>query len=80
MNNNGESRALMMYSLSAFANDGTLDAGELDFIKRLALRDGVIDEDERSVLSNIFSRVPQANTAPEVLAAIREFKERFAID
>ena len=76
----GESNALMMYSLSAFANDGTLDADELDFIKRLALRDGVIDADERVVLSNIFSRVPPATTAPEVLAAIGEFKQRFGID
>jgi hypothetical protein len=80
MSNNGESRALMMYSLSAFANDGTLDSGELDFIKRLALRDGVIDEDERIVLSNIFSRVPEGKTAPEIMTAIREFKKHFAID
>ena len=80
MNDNGESRALMMYSLTAFANDGTLDADELDFIKRLALRDGVIDADERVVLSNIFSRVPPDKTSPEVLTAIREFKQRFAID
>jgi hypothetical protein len=80
MNNDGESKALMVYSLSAFANDGTLDAEELDFIERLALRDGVIDEDERTVLSNIFSRVPEAKTTPEVLAAIRAFKKRFAID
>ena len=80
MNNSGESRALMMYSLNVFGNDGTIDADELDFIKRLALRDGVIDADEREVLSNIFSRVPQDKTAPEVLSAIREFKQHFAID
>jgi hypothetical protein len=80
MNNDGESRALIVYSLSAFANDGTLDAEELDFIERLALRDGVIDEDERTVLSNIFSRVPQERTSPEVLAEISKFKKRFAID
>ena len=79
MNRDGESNALMMYSLSAFANDGTLDAEELDFIKRLALRDGVIDADERVVLSNIFSRVPVEKTSAEVLAAIGEFKQRFAI-
>jgi hypothetical protein len=80
MSNDGESRALMIYSLTAFGNDGTLDADELDFIKRLALRDGVIDAEERSVLSNIFSRVPEAKTTPEVLAAIREFKKRYDID
>ncbi|HWY23868.1 MAG TPA: hypothetical protein VNX47_03050 [Nevskia sp.] len=79
MNRDGESNALMMYSLSAFANDGTLDADELDFIKRLALRDGVIDADERVVLSNIFSRVPPEKTSAEVLAAIGEFKQRFDI-
>lgn len=80
MNRSGESNALMIYSLSAFANDGTLDIEELDFIKRLALRDGVIDADERVVLSNIFNRVPKPTTSPEVLTAIAEFKQHFAID
>jgi len=65
----------MRYSfLVAFANDGTVDADELAFIKRLALRDGVVDEHERSVLSQIFSRLSAGSVAPEVWQEIQDFK------
>lgn len=70
----------MRYSfLVAFANDGTVDADELAFIKRLALRDGVIDEHERSVLSQVFSRVSEQSAAPEVWKDIQDFKREHQI-
>jgi len=65
----------MRYSfLVAFANDGTVDADELAFIKRLALRDGVVDEHERSVLSQIFSRLSVQSVAPDVWQDIQDFE------
>ncbi len=65
----------MRYSfLVAFANDGTVDADELSFIKRLALKDGVVDDDERSVLSQIFSRVSAQTVVPDVWRDIQDFK------
>jgi tellurite resistance protein len=71
----GEGDAIMRYSfLVAFANDGTVDADELAFIKRLALKDGIVDDNERSVLSQIFSRVSANNVAPEVWQDIQDFK------
>ncbi len=72
---------IMQYSfLVAFANDGTIDADELAFIQRLALEDGVVDEDERHVLGRIFSRVGPDMVTPEVWAEIRSFCDRFGIE
>ena len=76
----GEGDAIMRYSfLVAFANDGTVDADELAFIKRLALKDGVVDDNERSVLSQSFSRVSEHNAAPEVWQDIQDFKRTYQI-
>ncbi len=75
-----ESDAIMRYSfLVAFANDGTIDADELAFIERLALRDGVVDDEERAVLAQIFSRLSQDKVAAPVWSEIQEFKRQYQI-
>jgi tellurite resistance protein len=75
-----ESDAIMRYSfLVAFANDGTIDADELAFIERLALRDGVVDDEERAVLAQVFSRVAQDKVAAPVWTEIQDFKKKFQI-
>ena len=49
-------KQLMGYSfLVVFANDGNIDEKELAMLERIALRDDVIDDDERRVLKKIFS-------------------------
>ena len=71
-----DSRAkeIMSYTfIEVFADDGTIDADELEFIKRLALKDGVVDDEERVVLANIFSRVGPDIVAPEVWEEIHQF-------
>ena len=41
---------ILRYSfLRVFANDATIDQEELDFMQRLALEDGEVDEAERKV-------------------------------
>jgi hypothetical protein len=75
-----ERDAIMRYSfLVAFANDGTLDADELAFIKRLALRDGIVDDGERTVLSRIFARVSAETVTPDVWRDIEAFKQEHQI-
>lgn len=44
-------------SINCFTDDGTLDIGELNFLLGLAMRDGVMDEDEKRVMDNIFNQV-----------------------
>jgi len=71
---------IMQYSfLHVFANDKTIDAGELAMLERLALKDGEVDEQERNVLSKVFSRVNADTVAAEVWEEINRFKQRHAI-
>lgn len=73
--------AIMQYSfLRVFANDGTLDADELAMFERLALADGVVDERERQVLSNVLSRVSRERVSDEVWESLVAFKARHGID
>jgi len=74
----GRAREIMQYSfLRVFANDRTIDANELEFMKRLALRDGVLDDAEQQMLEVIFSRVTKETIAPDVWAEIEAFKLRY---
>lgn len=59
-------------SIRVFADDGTMDLGELNFLLGLALRDGNIDEDEKRVLNNIFRQVSQSEVSEEVWRRIQE--------
>jgi len=71
---------IMQYSfLAVFANDGRIDAAEMAMLERLALQDGAVDDNERSVLSNIFARVPQDSVTPDLWEEICSFKARHAI-
>jgi hypothetical protein len=72
--------AMMQYSfLRIFANDGTIDAEEFAVLERLALADGIVDDRERTVLSNIFSRVSSETVAADVWKEIVNFKLRHSI-
>ena len=72
--------AMMQYSfLRVFANNGTIDADELAMLERLAMRDGVMDERERSVLASILARVTSETVTAEVWESIEQFKVRHEI-
>jgi hypothetical protein len=72
--------AIMQYSfLRVFANDGTIDAAELAMLEKLALEDGNVDEQERTVLGRIFSRVSRDTVTAEVWDEICRFRERYSI-
>jgi hypothetical protein len=81
MSNPGSSwNAIMQYSfLHVFANDGLIDQHELQMLERLALQDGVIDDRERNVLTQVFARVNEAGLDPEVWTEIQRFKTQFEI-
>lgn len=70
----------MQYSfIKVFATDGVIDAPELAMLERLALEDGSVDEEERAVLSRVFSRITAENTDPQVWKEIQRFKTEFSI-
>jgi len=73
-------RELIKYSfLHTFAEDGRLDQKELEFLEGITLRDGQVDDQERTVLATIFSRVSPDTVPPEIWVEIERFKERFGI-
>ncbi len=63
--------------LIAFANDGTLDTSEVEFMKGLALEDGIIDEKEKGVLRQIFSRINENMVTVDTWTEITNFRKEF---
>ncbi len=43
-------------SIQCFTDNGKLDLNELNFLLGLAMRDNVVDEDEKRVLGSIFEQ------------------------
>lgn len=71
---------ILSYSfLRVFANDGVIDEGELRFMEKLALRDGVIDSREKAVLARIFDRVDPGKLDPSVREEIEKFRDEHGI-
>lgn len=66
-------------SIPVFANDGTIDMEELNFLMGIALRDQKIDEDEKRVLNSIFSKVKEADVTPKVWERIQAIRKKHNI-
>lgn len=62
-----------------FAYDEIIDSDELRMMERLALRDGVVDSQERAVLARIFDRVDPTRLDPEVREEMEAFREKHGI-
>lgn len=74
-------RKLTAYSfLAVFANDGTIDEAELKHLEKIALEDGVVDEEEKHVLANLFSRVDKTTLTEAVWKEICAFREKHGIE
>jgi hypothetical protein len=57
MSENRDYLEMTFQSINCFADDGKLDAVELQKIFDIAKRDGVVDDNEKRVLRNIISKV-----------------------
>ncbi len=67
-------------AIKVFADDGTIDEGELNFLLGLALRDKIVDEDEKRVLRSIFDRAESSNSlAPKVRDRIASVRAQHGI-
>jgi hypothetical protein len=70
---------IALASIKVFSDDGKLDLEELNFLLGLALRDGVVDEDEKRVLANVFRRAEQGELRPAVSARIGEVRAKHGV-
>lgn len=66
-------------SIKCFTDDGTLDMNELNCLLGIALRDGEVDDDEKRVLSNIFSKIAEPEVTADVWQKINEAKQKYGI-
>lgn len=66
-------------SISCFTDDGTLDSNEVRRLLNLALRDGVVDSEEKRVLGNIFSKVSRGEVESETWSIIQDIKSKYSI-
>lgn len=66
-------------AIKIFANDGTIDMNELNFLLGLALKDNQIDEDERRVLANIFDKAESTKLSAAVRWRIRDARRKHSI-
>ena len=79
MEKNSSYIELAYSSIPVFADDGTLDLEELNFLLGLALKDGEVDDDEKRVLRNIFKQVAESEVTPKVWARINEIKQKYEL-
>ena len=66
-------------SIKIFANDGTVDLTELNFLLGLALRDGQIDDDEKRVLKRIFDNAEDTDLSVATRARIQQVRKQHGI-
>ena len=70
---------LVSYAVEAFADDGTLDSGEIDKLLSIALRDGKVNEDETRVLKNIFSRLRPDELSSSIKSKIHGVEKKYGV-
>jgi len=74
-------KELIAYTyLHALSNDDTIDAGELEFMKKIALKDGVIDDDEARVIHELLDRIDLNQLSASVHGTIDQFCELYPRD
>jgi hypothetical protein len=77
MSENRDYLEMTFHSINCFANDGKLDVHELNQILNIALKDGVVDDNEKRVLGNIISRLNEDELSGELLAKVEEIRSAY---
>ena len=71
-------RRLTAYSfLAVFANDGTIDEGELEMLEKIAFEDGILDSEEKRVLGYLFGRVSEDTVSETVWKEIQRLRSEY---
>jgi len=61
-------------SITCFTDDGKLDVNELENLVEIAMRDGVVDDNEKRVLRNIIERLGERDLTPEMMDKIHQLR------
>ena len=71
---------LTFRSITCFSDDGKLDLAELNSLMAIALKDGHVDDNEKRVLGNIFSRLKEVDLDEAMQARVEEIKDTYGIE
>lgn len=79
MSENRDYLEMTFHSINCFADDGKLDVAELDQIVDIALKDGVVDDNEKRVLSNIISRLTESELQGSLKRRVDSLKSKYSL-
>jgi hypothetical protein len=76
-----QDKAEMMFrAIQCFSDDGRLDVNELDQIVKIALHDGVVDDDEKKILKNIIFNLTSKDLTPEMWQRVEQLVAHYGLD
>jgi len=75
-----DSSEMIFRTMQCFSDDGKLDVIELDQIVKIALEDGVVDEDEKTVLKNIIFNLTSKDLTPELWHRVEQLVAHYKLD
>ncbi len=79
MNESRDYLEMTFHSINCFSDDGRLDISELNKIVDIALKDGVVDENEKRVLKNIISRLSHEELHGEMKDRIEQLRTEYLL-
>lgn len=66
-------------SIECFSNDGTLRVDELQRLLDIALKDGVVDDNEKRILRRIVGKLNPAELTVEMQAQLAELRRHVGL-
>ncbi|MGI1677130.1 MAG: hypothetical protein K6L75_00210 [Cellvibrionaceae bacterium] len=79
MSENTDYLEMTFRSINCFSDDGKLNVNELDMLLGIALRDGVVDDNEKRVIANIISKLTPKDLNQELTNRVEEIKQLLSI-
>jgi len=71
-----EDKTSLYLTLQIFGNDGEIDIDELNFLIKMALRDGEIDAREKEILRSVFDKLSGQDLSEDLLKQISDIRSK----
>jgi len=71
---------MIFRTIQCFTNDGRLDVNELDQIVKIALQDGVVDDEEKKVLKQIIFNLTSRDLTPDLWDRVEQVVKHYGLD
>ncbi len=71
---------MIFRTIQCFTDDGRLDVEELNQIVEIALRDGTVDDEEKTVLRNIIFNLTSRDLTTEMWARVEQLIAHYRLD